>query len=279
MIKKCFPIIIILLLTIISCTELEIITDPYWPDLVSDFQGNLLLLKTEFFIRGGRFNFSFPPFNNEIPDLALFADSDSDIYLLSPLLSKKVNTISTEGRKSVVYYFGSDSSDGTDNTDHLIKIKRNRNKAFFEAGQFLAGDLDVKYNLPIIYSNKSPVHDLETESLVDGLNSVNNNIKISYFQIGDDISEAEIENFFNSEAVINNQFIVILTNKWKNLCFELAEREDKFIVTSDSWFMTTYDSIIKLSIEDNIKGLLKKVIYNAKIGKLDDITLEGSIYK
>ncbi len=58
-----------------------------------------------------------------------------------------------------------------------------------------------------------------------------------------------------------------------------SEETEKSIVTSDSWFMETYATFILFSIEDDIKGMLKKVFYNAKIGKLDDITLEGSISK
>lgn len=277
--KKSYLIIVLLFFTLVSCTKVEIVTDSYWPNLVSDFQGSSFSLKFQSFLRGTRLSFTTVEVKNEIPDLVGLRISESDIYLLSPLLSQRVSDFSKETGSSTVYYFGNTSNPLTDITDNMVIIKRDRRKAFFEAGELLKGKLENNYILPVIYSIDTESYREEALSFLDGLNSGEKKVEIISFEVTNTITEAEIRNFFDRNVVKNNKYVVVFSNKWKNMCYEISERDSKHIITSDSWFNKTYAPFILFSVEDDIKGMLNKVYYNAKKKKLDDITLEGYICK
>ncbi|MCK5674303.1 MAG: hypothetical protein KAH95_13060 [Spirochaetales bacterium] len=276
---KYFIITVLVLFTSVSCTKVEIITDSYWIHLVEDFNGNAFKLKLDSFLMGSSLSFSIVDVKDDIPDLTQINSSESDIYLLSPLLSSGISTYSKADGNKLIYYFNNTEDRSTDSDDNLVKIERDRKDSFFEAGELLSKDLESSLILPIIYSVNNKVQREEALSFLEGLNKSGKNIGIISVEVDNSTTESEIRNFFDSDIVKNNEYIVIFANKWKNLCFEISERDRKHIVTSDSWFNSIFSSFILFSIEDDINGMLKKVYYNAKMKNLADITLEGYIYK
>jgi len=275
--KKKLFIIILLLLTLVSCTRVEILTDPYWVYLVSDFQGSALKLKFQSVLKSVNLDFSIIDVNNGIPDLSELKLPESDIYLLSPFLSSYAGELSKSKSNRLIYYFG-ETEDKIDNSaDNMIMIKRDRGKSFFEAGVMLSRELESNLVLPVIYSVSNQILEKEALSFIKGLNSGGGNIEILTFKVDNNTTESQIRNFFDKNVLINTNYIVIFTNKWKNICYELSGRDSKNIITSDSWFNSTYSFSIHLSVEDDINGMLKKVYYNAKTEKLEDITLEGYV--
>ncbi len=269
--KKFFLIIIIVLLILVSCTKVEIITDSYWTYIVSDFQGNALRLKVQSFFKGVNLSLFTVNVKDEIPDLNELIVSDSDIYFLSPLLSVRAHEFSKAEGDSLVYYFGKTKDRISDITDNLIMVIRDRRTSFFEAGELLSEKLDSDFILPVIYSTDNSTYKEEALSFLDGLNSGEKNINLISIEINDNTPEIEIRNFFDKDVVKNSKYVVFFSNKWKNVCYEISERDNKSIITSDSWFINTYSAIILFSIEDDIDGMLKKVYNNAKMKKLTDI--------
>ena len=86
MMKKYIVIILILQFLLISCSGVEIISDPYWNTLISDFKGKAVGLRFQAIINGKSLNFTVADITGGIPDIIDFTASMSDIYLLSPLL-------------------------------------------------------------------------------------------------------------------------------------------------------------------------------------------------
>ncbi len=275
--KKYIIIIIILLFSLISCSKIEIISDPYWKTLVSEFQGRAVGVKIQSFLYGNKLILTVVDAVGAITDLRGFTATGSDIYLLSPLLSQSVSSLGEVESSSIFYYFGSINRSVVDRNDNMVVIERDRRKAFFDAGRLVAKEMGDDSFLSIVFDVDNSVQKEETDSFLDGVEKSGRNISIVSLEVKSSTSEAEIRSFFNRENVKSDSYMVIFTDKWKNICYELSERDGKKIITSDSWFSKTYESIIVLSIEDDIKGMLKKVYNNIKTGKHTDITIDGFV--
>jgi len=277
MMKKYAAIILILHFLLISCSRVEIISDPYWNTLISDFKGKAVGLKFQAFINGKSLNLTVADIKGGIPDLRDFTASMSDVYLISPLLSQSVSSLGETRNTSVFYYFDITNRSVNDRNNNMIVIERDRRKAFFDAGRLVSKEMGDDSFLPIVFDVDNSVQKEEADSFLDGIGKSGRNISIVSLEINSTTSEVEIRSFFNKESVKNYTYMVIFTDKWKNICYELSERDGKKIITSDSWFSKTYEPLIVLSIEDNIKGMLKKVYNNIKTGKHTDIILDGYI--
>ncbi|MDA3937692.1 MAG: hypothetical protein PF693_00055 [Spirochaetia bacterium] len=276
---KYLIIIILVNIILVSCTKVEILTDNYWPFFVSDFQGSAFSLKFQAFTKGFKLKLTTSELENEI---SLFTESEpfeSDIYLLSPLLSQKISDFSNINNKSIFYYFEKTTNLNSNSTDNFVMIKQDRLESFYEAGKMLNNRIKGDSVLPVIYDIENRVLEGETQSFMDGFDSGELKIDIIAFEITNANQELDIRKIFENDAVQNSDYLVIFSNNWKNLCLELAEKENKMIVTSDSLFYNSYESSILFSIEDNLKGMLNKVYNSAKMKNLDDITLEGVILK
>jgi len=277
MMKKYAAIILILHFLLISCSRVEIISDPYWNTLISDFKGKAVGLKFQAFINGKSLNLTVADIKGGIPDLRDFTASMSDVYLISPLLSQSVSSLGETRNTSVFYYFDITNRSVNDRNNNMIVIERDMRKAFFDAGRLVSKEMGDDSFLPIVFDVDNSVQKEEADSFLDGIGKSGRNISIVSLEINSTTSEVEIRSFFNKESVKNYTYMVIFTDKWKNICYELSERDGKKIITSDSWFSKTYEPLIVLSIEDNIKGMLKKVYNNIKTGKHTDIILDGYI--
>lgn len=270
-------IIVLVLLTLVSCTKVEVITDSYWTFLVSDFQGAARKLRLQSLFKGVRLGFFTVNMKEGFPELSEPIVPESDIYLLSPLLSSNANRISEAASTSLVYYFGKQGDPVTNSSDNLIMVVRDRRRSFFEAGKLLSSILDSNFILPVIYCADNLTHKEEALSFIDGLNSGEKKINLVSIEISNTTPEAEIRKYFDKDVVKNSNYLVFFPNKWKSICYEISERDNKSVITSDSWFNNTFSTLILFSIEDDIEGMLKKVYYNGKKKKLADISLEGYI--
>lgn len=277
MMKKYIVIILILHFLLISCSRVEIISDPYWNTLISDFKGKAAGLKFQAFINGKSLNLTVADIKGGIPDLRDFTAGMSDVYLLSPLLSQSISSLGETRSTSVFYYFDITNSSVDDRNDNMIVIERDRRKTFFDAGRLVSKEMGDDSFLPIVFDVDNSAQKEEADSFLDGIEKSGRNISIVSLEINSTTSEVEIRSFFNKKSVKNYTYMVIFTDKWKNICYELSERDGKKIITSDSWFSKTYEPLIVLSIEYNIKGMLKKVYNNIKTGKHTDIILDGYI--
>ena len=278
MMKKYIVIILILNFLLLSCSRVEIISDPYWNTLISDFTGKAVGLRFQAFLKGKSLNITIADITEGIPEISNFTESMSDIYLLSPLLSQSVSSPGEARSPGVFYYFGSiNRSAVEDSIDNMIIIERDRRKAFFDAGILAANEIMDNSVLSIVYDVDNSVQKEETMSFLDGIKKSGKSISTVFMKVKSNTSESEIRSFFDRENVSSNPYAAIFTDKWKNICYELSVRDGKLIITSDSWFYKTYESFIVFSIEDDIKGMLKKVYNNVKTGKHTDITLDGVI--
>lgn len=269
--------IIILHFSIISCSRVEILSDPYWNTLISDFNGKAAGIKFQAFIHGKKLKLTVVDVTGDIPDLEKYTDSMSEIYLISPLLSRSISSLGKVKGPGVFYYFGSINKNVIESSDNLVVIERDRNKAFFDAGMLAAKEIIDDSFLSIVYDVDNSALKKEAMSFLDGVMKSGKKIDTVSLEVHSVTSESEIRSFFNRDKVKNSPHIVIFIDKWKNICYELSERDNKKIITSDSWFYKTYGSFIVFSIEDDIKGMLNKVYSNVNKGKHTDITLDGVI--
>jgi hypothetical protein len=279
MIKKYFILIILVQLTLSSCTKVNIITDSYWKNLVSDFQGNAFTLKFQSFLQGSILKFSIISVKEDLSSLTGLGDPESDIYLLSPLLSGRVSEFPQEMSNKKIYFFGSKSVQRNDIKDNMVEITRDRRESFYETGKLLSKILEENYILPVIYSVDNDRDEDEVSKFFDGIDSSGKNIDFLTLEVAEYTAEEEIRLFFDKGLVKKSKYIVFFANKWKNICYDMSERDSKYIITSDSWFVSSYDSLILFSVEDDIKGMLKKVYSNVKNKNFADIILEGVISK
>jgi len=279
MIKKYLILIILVQLTLSSCTKIDIVTDPYWKNLVPDFQGNAFALKFRSFLQRVTLNFSIIKVKEDIPSLTGLGDPKSDIYLLSPFLSSRVSEFSQEMSNRTIYFFENKSIGKNDIKDNTVVITRDRRESFYETGRLLSKILKENYILPVIYSVDNDRDKYESKYFFDGIDSRARNIDFLTLEVSESTSEEEIRVFFDKELVKKSKYIVFFANKWKNICYDLSERDSKYIITSDSWFVGSYDTLILFSIEDDMKGMLKKVYSNVKNNNFADIILEGVISK
>lgn len=279
MIKKYLVLLFLVQLTLSSCTKINIITDPFWKSLISDFQGKSSALKFQAFVRGGTLNFTIIDVKEGSPYSIDWGKPGNDIYLLSPLLSSRVSEYPEEMGNKIFYVFENKYVEIDDIKDNLVVIKRDRRESFFETGKLLSRVLEEKYILPVIYSLDNYKNKDEVKSFFDGISSSNQNIDYLILEVSESTTEKELREFFDKELVKKSEYIAFFANKLKNLCYDMSERDSKYIVTSDSWFVSSFDSLIFLSVEDDIKGMMKKVYSNVKNNNFADIRLEGIIYK
>lgn len=272
--RKYIAVAIIIQFSLISCSNVEIISDPYWNTLISEFQGMAVGLKFQSFFNGNRLNLTVAEIAGTIPELRGFTESGSDIYLLSPLLSVSVLSIAEARSTSVFYYFGSINSSIPDSSDNIVVIERDRRTAFFDAGRLAAKEIENDSVLAVVYD---AVQKEEALSFLDRIEKNDKNISVVSLEVKSNTPESEIRSFFDEKSIKSNSYVAIFTAEWKNICYELSERDSKQIITSDSWFNKTYEPLIIFSIEDDIKGMMKKVYNNMKTGKHTDITLDGFI--
>ena len=277
--KKYIVIILILNFLLLSCSEVEIISDQYWYSLVSDFQGKAVGLRFQAFINGKSLKLTVADAGEGLSEIGRLTETKSNIYLFSPMLSQSILSYGESDSSCVFYYFGDiNRSAAEDSSDNMVIIERDRGKAFYEAGIMTGVEVaDAPIIIPVVYDVDNSVQKEEVMSFLDGIKNSGRNLAILSLEVDSDTSESEIRNFFDRENVKNSSFLAVFTNKWKTVCYELSERDGKLIVTSDSWFYKNYESFIVFSVEDDVKGMMKKVYNNIKTGKHADITLDGCI--
>ncbi len=276
--KKYIAIIFLLQFLLISCSKVEIISDPYWNTLIADFDGKAVDLRFQALLNGKRLNLIIADISGGFPDISNYTNSMSDVYLFSPLLSREISSSGIINGSAVFYYFDSmNRSKDKDSSDNSVVIERDRRHSFFDTGVLVTKKIVDDPFISVIYDVDNSLYREEAESFLNGIKESGGNIRIESLKVKSDTTESEVRSFFDRENVAGDTYIVIFTNKWKNICYELSERDGKMIITSDSWFYKTYESIIVFSIEDDIKGMLKKVYNNIKTGKHADITLDGVI--
>jgi hypothetical protein len=258
----------------VSCTKVEVIADPYWYSLVPDFQNSMVNLRVRSFFHGIRIFLTIPQLNEKGQPFMGPLDRRSDIYLLSPLLSRNVLNLAESHSESNFYYF---KTAEVVEADNIAAVERNRNKAYYDTGIMLSDLMEQNATIPVIYDLENNIPGEDIKNFLDAVQKSSKNLTILELKIYPGSTEDEIRTFFNKELVKNEKNIVVFTYKLKNICFELSERDEKYIITSDSWFYKSYQSNILFSIEDDIIGMMNRVYYNDKSGKLTDIVLEGII--
>lgn len=276
--KKYFVIIFILQFLLISCSKIELISDPYWNTLIADFDGKAVGLRFQALMNGKILNLITADISEGLPEISDFTQSMSDVYLFSPLLSHIILSSGIIEGPGVFYYFGSiNRYEDEDSSDNIVIIERDRRQAFFDTGVLVTKEIMDDTLISVVYDVDNSVRKEEAMSFLDGIKKSGKNIRIETLKVKSDISKSEIRSFFDRKNVINNSYIAIFTDKWKNFCYELSERDGKLIITSDSWFYKTYESSIVFSIEDDLKGMIKKVYNNINSEKHTNIALDGLI--
>ena len=276
--KKYTVIIFLLHFLLISCSKVELISDPYWNTLISDFNGKAVGLRFQALLNGKSLNLTVSDISEGLPDISDLTDEISDVYLSSPLLSQVISSSGITSGSGVFYYFDSiNRSKNEDSSDNMVIIERDRRKAFFDTGLLVTEEIPDDTFIAIVYDVDNSIHKEEVMNFLEGIKSSGKNIRTESLEVKSGTSESEIRDFFDRENVTGNTYIAVFTDKWKNICYELSERDGKLIITSDSWFYKSYESFIVFSIEDDIKGMLKKVYNNTKTGKHTNITMDGLI--
>jgi len=277
--KKYFLILAFLILILSSCTKVSIISDPYWVELVSDFQSNAINLKIQSFINGYILKFYVSDTKGLLPDYTeIFKANQKNIVILSPFMSTRLSLFQ-QYKNSIIYYFPNKPEKDVNaglNTEIII---RDRRTAFFDTGSLLGTKLSSHSVLPIIYSQDRNLINSETESFKDGIKAEGKDVSFIYLKVNEDTSEEDIRKFYDQIDNRSTKYIIVFSSKYKYLSYNLAEKYNIQVITADSWFSYDHRKFILYSIEDDIKGMLKKVYYNEKTGKHGGILLEGVISK
>ncbi len=276
MVKKLF-LTPVLLLLLVSCAKVEIVSDPYWEILVEEFQTRTGSLKIQAALNGTVLVRRVVEKYNGKFNLSDRLSEGAEVYLFSPLLSRSVTFSDLPDSGSVYYLFENNSLSGSDKDHSVFTINYDRKSSFTEAGRIVSGKTWFNGRIPVIFDNSDLRTASETESFLSALRLNGNNPEIIKFEIDLSTSEDDIKDFFNNKNVAESDYIVIFTDKWKKICYDLSVRDDKKIITSDFWFNRSYKSNIVLSVENDMKGLLKKVYKNIKKGDHRDVSLNGVI--
>jgi len=269
----------IIVLSFLSCTQVEIITDPYWVDLVPSFQDGALNLKIRSIINGYKLKLYVSDRKGIFQDFPeKFNTNQKKIVILSPLLSNHVNDFS-KNIKSIVYYFPNKLEKTNSTGSNTELIKRDRSKSFFKVGSSLGTIIKEHSVLPVIYDPTNNQQSKETMSFLDGIKNSKKKISFSYLKVGSDSSEEDVRKFYDKIDKNSIRYVVVFSSKFKYFIFDLVEKDNLKIITSDSWFSLSNRSFILYSIEDDIIGMFKKVYSSEKTGKYGEILLEGVIRK
>ncbi len=277
--KKYFLIVSLMVVILSSCTKVTVITDPYWVDLVTAFHGNAFNLKMQSFLNGYILKLCVSDTKGLLPDFSeIINDNHKNIVILSPFMSARLGLFQ-QNKNSIIYYFPNNPVKDVNaglNTEIII---RDRRTAFFDTGSLLGTKLSSHSVLPIIYSQDNNLVNSETESFKDGIKAEGKDVSFICFKVNKDTCEEDIRKFYNQIGKTTAKYIVVFSSKFKYLTYNLAEKDGIKIITSDSWFSINHRNSILYSIEDDIKGLLKKVYSHAKTGKHREILLDGVIRK
>jgi len=277
--KKKFIFLAVIILFFLSCTQVEIITDPYWVDLVPSFQAGAVNLKIRSIINGYKIKLYISDRKGSIQDFPeKFNSNQKKIVILSPLLSNRVSSFS-KNNKNIVYYFPNKLGKTVNPGFRTEIIKRDRSKSFFAAGSLLGAEIKEHSILPVIYDPNNNLENKETMSFLDGVKNSKKKISFIYLRVGPDSSEADVGTFYDQLDKDNIKYVAIFSPKFKYFIFDLVEKDNLQLITSDSWFSISNRSLILYSIEDDIEGMLKKVYSSDKTGKYGEILLEGVIRK
>ncbi len=277
--KKKIIFLAVIILFFLSCTQVEIITDPYWVDLVPSFQAGAVNLKIRSIINGYKIKLYISDRKGGIQDFPeKFNSNQKKIVILSPLLSNRVSSFS-ENNKNIVYYFPNKLEKTVNPGFRTEIIKRDRSKSFFAAGSLLGAEIKEHSILPIIYDPNNNLENKETMSFLDGVKNSKKKISFIYLRVGPDSSETDVGTFYDQLDKDNIKYVAIFSPKFKYFIFDLVEKDNLQLITSDSWFSLSNRSFILYSIEDDVEGMLKKVYSSDKTGKYGEILLEGVIRK
>jgi len=277
--KKYFLILAFLILILSSCTQVNIISDPYWIELVSDFQSNADNLKIQSFINGYILKFYVSDTKGLLSDSTeIFKPNQKNIIILSPFMSTRLSLFQ-QNKNSIIYYFPNKAVKDVNAGLHTEIIIRDRKTAFLNTGSLLGTKLSSHSVLPIIYNQDRNLINYEIESFKDGIKTKVKDVSFIYLKVNEDTSEEDIRKFYDQIDKTGIKYIVVFSSKYKYLSYNLAEKYNLQLITADSWFSYNHRKLILYSIEDDVKGMLKKVYYNAKTGKHGEILLEGVIRK
>ena len=278
--KFFFIILAFILMIISSCTKVSILTDPYWVEFVPDFQEHSFNLKIQALLNG----YILKIYVSDTKDVLsgynskILKTNKKNIIILSPFMSNEPG-IFQQNIDKLVYYFSNNVEEGTNEGINTRVITRDRTKAFFDTGSLLSTKLSEHSVLPLIYASSGNLLKSETESFKDGVVSGEKDISFIYLKVEKDTSEEDIRTFYDQIDKTKIKYIAVFSSKFKYLSYNLAEKGNIELITSDSGFGFTHRNLILYSIEDDIKGMLKKVYSNAKTGKPGGIQLEGVILK
>ncbi len=274
MLKKLFLISLFPLL-LLSCTKVAIVSDPYWEILVEEFQNRAAGLKINALLNGKFLIKNVLEGSSQGFKPADHLNYEADVYLFSPLLSKTIISTDILNRESVYYLFENSSLLKTANNYSVFAINYDRTSSFAEAGRIISGNPDINRGVSIIFDKTDLKIKSEAKSFLSALGNNGDNPMIARFEIDLSTSENDIEDFFNTKIVSESVYIIIFTDKWKKICYDLSVRDNKKIVTSDFWYTGSYGSSVVLSVENDMKGLMEKVYKNIKLGNHRDISLNG----
>ncbi len=278
--KFIFIISAFILVIISSCTKVSILADPYWVELVPDLQEHSFDLKIQALLNGYILKIYVSDTKGMLSDdnIGILKTNKKNIIILSPFMSTEPDRFQ-QNIDNLVYYFRSNVEKGSNESINTRVITRDRTKAFFDTGSLLSTKLSEHSVLPLIYAPSWGLSKSETESFKDGVVSGGKDISFIYLKVEKDTSEEDVRTFYNQIDKTKIKYIAVFSSKFKYLSYNLAQKDNMELITSDSGFGFTHRKIILYSIEDDIKGMLKKVYSNAKTEKPGVIYLDGVILK